>query len=287
MNFFFADDITVNNPSRPGVGVLVGIGGFHVSEENLNFLESELDERCREVGFPPVPLEGEFKWSPRRNVHWMRDHLVGDERRDFQIQVLEIAQQHDAEVRVIIEDCNYNCAIFGEEHDMSVTKMFMERVQRTLAEEEEHGLIIVDRPSGGRQDEDQFLTTCIDTIQNGTDYIVPSSVALNVLSSPSKFIRCLQLADLIVGCTVNYMAGEGRYTPPLFEHVKPMLSSQRNRIGGIGLKMYPDFRYANLYHWLLGDETWSQYNRQYKCRDSFNLPIGEKPYPTDPMVLRD
>jgi hypothetical protein len=25
------------------------------------------------------------------------------------------------------------------------------------------------------------------------------------------------------------------------------------RIGGIGLKIHPDFKYANLYHWLVGN----------------------------------
>ena len=29
----------------------------------------------------------------------------------------------------------------------------------------------------------------------------------------------------------------------------------RQRIGGVGLKIHPDLRYANLYYWLVGDDV--------------------------------
>ncbi len=45
------------------------------------------------------------------------------------------------------------------------------------------------------------------------------------------------------------------------------------RTGGIGLKIHPDFKYANLYHWLLGDRVWMK--GPMGCK----LPQAELPYP--------
>jgi hypothetical protein len=76
------------------------------------------------------------------------------------------------------------------------------------------------------------------------------------LTGDSKNTRLLQLADLIVGCTLAYVSGEDEYSPPLFEgQIKGMLREEGGRIGGVGLKLHPDFSYANLYHWLLDDES--------------------------------
>lgn len=95
---------------------------------------------------------------------------------------------------------------------------------------------------------------------------------MNVLSTPSKLVRLLQLADLITSCTVSYVSGEARYAPETFVHVKPLLCTQWGHIGGIGLKIHPDFLYMNLYHWLLGDAF------VWKGSKKFDLPIRADPY---------
>ena len=288
MLIFFADDTKFKSPSREGMGPLIGIGGFYVDAEKLNSLEEKLDVLCLKTGFPRDHVEGEFKWSPHKKKHWMRDNLIEDERQEFRLNVLDIAKKHGVEIRVIIEDGSYKPAIPGtDDHDMSVTKLFMERVQRTLERESDHGLVIVDRPSGDRKSEDAFLSQCIETIQNGTDYVTPDSIALNVLSSPSKYLRCLQLADLIVGCSVSYIAGEYTHSPPLFERIKTMLCKQGDCVGGVGVKIHPDYRYVNLYHWLLGDKKWGKFQNAFGCSVPHSLPIQDKPYPSSPTVERD
>jgi hypothetical protein len=50
------------------------------------------------------------------------------------------------------------------------------------------------------------------------------------------------------------------------------------RIGGLGLKIHPDFRYANLYHWLLGDSHFVRYQSGYP------LPFKSRPYAIDALV---
>ena len=94
--------------------------------------------------------------------------------------------------------------------------------------------------------------TALETIREGTQFVDLEKIAL-VLTEDSKNVRLLRLADLIVGCTVAYVGGEGDRSPALFDqHIKPMLRSEQGRIGGVGLKLHADLRYANLYHWLLG-----------------------------------
>jgi hypothetical protein len=72
----------------------------------------------------------------------------------------------------------------------------------------------------------------------------------------SRHSRLMQLADLITSCTLSYVGGQVEHHTTLFkEKVAPQLRSMGGRIWGYGLKIQPDFRYGNLYHWLLGDES--------------------------------
>jgi hypothetical protein len=69
-------------------------------------------------------------------------------------------------------------------------------------------------------------------------------------------MRVLQLADIVVSCAVSRVSGESNFSPIVFPQVKKLLRFDGTRIGGVGLKLHPDLRYANLYHWLLGDSHW-------------------------------
>jgi hypothetical protein len=51
-----------------------------------------------------------------------------------------------------------------------------------------------------------------------------------------------------------------------------LLRDDGNRIGGVGVKIQPDFSYANLYHWLLGDTHF------YKGFVGVPMPIIGRPY---------
>lgn len=271
MDLFFADDARQRKPSRPGMGPLVSIGGIYVPSQEVGHLERAIDTLCADYGFPP---REEFKWSPGREL-WMRDNLVGEERQEFLIRMLSLAQDSEVKAIVIVEDTGYETATGALSAEEDVTCLFLERVHKLLNKARAEGIVIVDRPSGGRADEDRFLANCLETLQSGTDYVKPDRIALNVLSTPSKLIRLLQVADVVTSCTVAAVGGEDVHSPPVFDVVRSLLHSDMGRIGGVGLKIHPDFRYVNLYHWLLGDTNF------LKHAVGHPLPLRDFPYSSD------
>lgn len=261
MDFFFGDDARQRNPSRPGMGSLVAIGGVHLSGQSIRDLERILDTICMEYGFPPGE---EFKWSPGREL-WMYGNLVEERRSEFFTQVLNRIQESGAKAIVIIEDTDYNTATGVRSSEEDVARLFLERIHNALRARGSNGIVIVDRPSGSRAQEDKFLVNCLETLQSGTRYVKPDRIALNVLSTPSKLVRLLQVADVVTSCTLATVAGETRFSPPVFAVIRGLLHADTGRIGGVGLKIHPDFRYGNLYHWLLGDE--------YFIRGNVGIPL--------------
>jgi uncharacterized protein DUF3800 len=268
MDFIFADDSRQRRPSRQGVGPLLSIGGLYVPGEAVRSLERSIDNLCAEFGFP---LNQEFKWSPGAEL-WMRDNLVGERRKDFFNNVVNEAALAGATALVVIEDTTYQRATNAANNELDVTRMFLERAEHLFRRNHDDGVIIVDRPGGGRVNEDKFLLDCVETIQSGTQYVKPERIALNALSGSSRLLRILQIADIITGCTTSLVAGEARYAPVIFSIIKRILYTENGRIGGVGLKIHPDFRYVNLYHWLLGDEYF------WRFQVGTPLPMPKRPY---------
>jgi hypothetical protein len=258
------------------MGPLVGIGGLHVPDKSLRALERAIDTLCADCGFPPGEA---FKWSPGEEL-WMRTNLVEDRRRDFFNSMLALAAMSGVTATIIIEEPGYQYATPDAPNaEVDVTRLFLERVEHLLRRKGVEGVVVVDRPGGGRAAEDKFLANCLETVQSGTNYVKPERIAINVVSTPSKLVRLLQVADVIIACTLALVGGEDRHSPGVFPSIKRILDREGNRIGGIGLKIHPDGRYANLYHWLLGDTT------LYKRGGGIRLPSTGRPYsagPNDP-----
>lgn len=80
---------------------------------------------------------------------------------------------------------------------------------------------------------------------------------------------------------MSYVAGEKKYSPRIFQSIKPLLETEEGVIGGFGVKLHPDFRYVNLYHWLLGDTHARIYNRASGTKDPTELPIHTGKYSED------
>jgi hypothetical protein len=272
MDFYFADDSKQTNPSRNGMGSLVAIGGIRVPGESVALLERQIDELCLRSGFPPKEA---FKWSPGREM-WMRDQLVEENRRDFFVELISLLAENNVGVVVVIADEGHGSATGAVTTEEDVTKMFIERVHYHLSS---GGLIIIDRPGGDRADEERFLEQCLETLQTGTSYVLPTNIALSPLTTNSRNVRLLQAADVITGCSLARVGGEEIYSPPLFEGIKPLFRNNFNRIGGVGLKIHPDGRYANLYHWLLGDTHFVRGNT------GSPMPLTDYPYSGDQHTL--
>jgi Protein of unknown function (DUF3800) len=252
MDLILVDDSKQAKPTRPGMGPLVGAGGLHVPSTSIRSLAGALDEICLGHGFPTP--QDEFKWSPKRKS-WMRKNLNEGKRYEFFAACLDAAQSHGAQACVVIADTTHKTTDGKRQgHELDVVKLFLERSHNHLGRTDTEAILLADHPSGGRPAEAAFVASCLEALRDGTPYTDLDRVAL-VLTGDSKSTRLLQLADLVVGCAMACVGGEATYSLPLFDgHIKPMLRSEQGRIGGVGLKIHADLRYANLYHWLLGDD---------------------------------
>jgi hypothetical protein len=251
MNFIFADDSKQNNPTREDMKPLIGLGGIHVSAEDLSNIEVEMDELCKNYNFPKGE---EFKWSPRKGTY-MHSNIIEQERIDFYKELFEISSNYNITAIVVASNIECRCADpSSNSHEEDVITMFLERADQLLNSNKRNGLVIIDKPGGGHKQVKALISKCLETLERGTDYVKFDSIPLPVMTADSKHIRLLQLADVVIGCCLARLAGELKYSPETFKLIKPLLRKEFDRIGGVGFKIHPDLRYKNLYHWLLGDE---------------------------------
>lgn len=252
MKIYFADDSRHNkNITRKGMGAIIAIGGICIESNKLSSIEKEIESICQKVGFPPNEA---FKWSTSSDM-WMRKNLLGDDRINFFTEILSCAKKYKVEGLVVIEDAECKTASGSTSVEHDAMTLFLERVEWHLGSTNSEGIVILSKPSGGGSDENKVLAECMKTLEEGTKYAELKRIALNVLTAPSKQIRLLQVADLITSCTTAHVAGHTKLSPFIFPKVKELLlRDYSDRIGGIGVKIHPDFKYANLYHWLLGDK---------------------------------
>jgi len=272
MDVIFVDDAAQKAPSRPGMHSVLGVGGIHVSEGSLQELESQIETVCTEFGFPPNEI---FKWSPGREL-WMHKNLIDAQRQQFFIRILGLAQDQGSTAIVVIEDTRYETATGVQSPEVDLIQLFLERAHHQLTARQSSGMVIVSQPSGDRKSESKFLAHCLETLRAGTEYVKPERIVLNVLTSPPKFIRLLQLADVVTSCTVAFVCGESSFSPAVFNSIKSMLARELGRIGGVGLKIHPDGKYRNLYHWLLGDSHFVRF------MEGLPMPLSDYPYSSNP-----
>lgn len=181
----------------------------------------------------------------------MREGLTGPSRQRFFADALKLAVAAGCTALVVVVDTTGKPAIAtsGSPEEDAVA-LFLERAHHHLRSETgTEALVLVDRPSGNRRDEVEFLAKCLVTMREGTSYVLPDRLTL-VVATQSRLVRLLQLADVVVSSSLACVAGERQYSPAIFSAIRPMFRGG----GGFCLKIHPDGRYVNLYHWLLGDD---------------------------------
>jgi hypothetical protein len=274
VDFVFVDDARQSKPSRVGIGSLVALGGVHVPATEVGPLEQALRKHCVSIGFPP---DQQFKWSPGKKETFMKNKLLDQARIEFYQCVLDIAASHGARCCVVIEGTSRNPARSSSlNHEEDVVSLFLERVQWALVTSGQHGLVVAASPSGGPGDEEKFLQNCADLLHHGTEYMQLDKISLGVLTAKSRKLRLLQFADVVTSCAVSRVAGESNFSPPIWEMLKPLWRSDGNRIQGVGVKLHPDYVFANLHYWLLGEQYF------YKANTGTPLPLRGYPYFDDP-----
>ncbi len=250
------------------------MGGIHVPAEQVGQLERAIGVVCESVGFPK---DQEFKWSPGKKEDFQRNHLTGEARVEFYRQLLELARNHHAKALIVVEDESRRRArTTSKNHEHDVTALFLERADWSLSNAHRLGVVVAAAPQGAARGQGKFLADCAELLQAGTEFMKLDRIALGVLTAKSQQLRLLQLADIVTSCTVARVAGESDYSPEIFDLVLPLFRVDRSRVGGIGLKIHPDFVYANLYHWLLGDTHF------WKGNCGHPLPIKGRPFDEDP-----
>jgi hypothetical protein len=271
MDVFFLDDSESSAPTRPGMRAMVAAGGVYVPSESLRELENEIEAICTNRGFPSGE---EFKWSPGREL-WMRSNVVSTDRADFFKDILDAAVGRDVRAVVVMVETKAASAIHAGSPGLDATFMLLERANNLLTARRREALVIADEPSGGAGVSKAFVAECVRTLKRGTKYVPMDRLHL-VVAADSRHTRLLQLADLVTGCVTAYVSGEPKYSPTTFISIKPMLRrGTRGQIGGNGLKIHPDFRYVNLYHWLLGD------NYLVRGNVGHQYPLKQFPYAED------
>lgn len=275
MDVFFGDDAVQEKPLRDRMGSLVATGGIYVNGDQVQSLERSLNFICSQFKFP----KGErFKWSPNPAM-WMHKGLVDPDRHAFFEWVLRTCADHHAEITVVISDTDGRLPRGYRTHTEYVTAMLLERVD-WQARGRTSVIVIVDRPGGGRGEERAFLAHSLVTLQTGTGYVVPAHIAINPVATDSAFIRLLQAADLVTSCVTAHVAGLTRLAPALLPMVKPLLHRASHRVGGIGVKIVPEYWYGNLYHWLFEDSHF------WRANVGHPLPFKGWPYEKSADVFK-
>lgn len=233
-------------------------------------LERAIQDYCGSVG---LPQDEQFKWSPGETEKFMKNEMNSKDRIEFFINLIGLAKSHGAEAYVVITDTQFNHALKeSKDHEHDITSLFLERADWAFHNAKKDGIVLIAAPGGGPKDRNKFVAQCLETIRVGTKYVDFENMALGVLIAPSRQIRLLQLADVLTSCTVARVGGENNFSPRVFSEIKQIFSRQGSRTGGIGLKIHPDFKYVNLYHWLLGDSFYS------KGYFGGPLPLKTRPY---------
>lgn len=249
MEVFFADDSTQKG-ARQGMGKVIGLGGVLVGEGALRALSADVDRVAGEFG---IPTGEELKWSPHKGS-WIYENLHGGDRTACYTQVLQAALAHNVRAIVICWDTGRTWLQGKDAFKRCVTFLF-ERMTMDLEERDSHAILIADRPGGGKDQEEEFLSDFVTHVQEGTEYVDADRVLLNVLTTSSHLLRHLQVADLVTGITTSMVCGSYDYAAALFPYVQPLLIKHRTTgaVGGTGVKLFPR-ELINIYRWVLSEK---------------------------------
>jgi hypothetical protein len=162
--------------------------------------------------------------------------------------MLEAAAVHHARTVTVILDHSATYTSHSQaEAGKVVLKWLYERVSMLLADYNDAGIMIADKPGGGAREEKRWLADTLALTNDGTEYVQPGRVVPPVLTADSRHVPHLQLADLIAAATSGAIAGH-----PSALELGRLLATLMHRhtlgyVNGAGLVLFP--RHYNLpYH---------------------------------------
>jgi hypothetical protein len=243
MRVAFLDDSEQASPPRAGLGRLLAIATVIFPQEHLAPFATDLVGIAASLG---IPSGEELKWHPPRGSFLQRadGQLIKTLRR----RMFEAAAAHQVRTVTVILDhsaayTSYSKAEAGKE----ILKWLYERVSMLLADYNDAGIMIADKPGGGAREEKRWLADTLALTNDGTEYVQPGRIILPVLTADSRHVPHLQLADLIAAATSGAIAGH----PPALELgrlLAPLMHRHSLRyVNGAGLVLFPK-HYNLLYH---------------------------------------
>ena len=103
----------------------------------------------------------------------MHTSLQESDRLLFFLQICGLLTEAGSRALVVIADRDHNPAISGLTPEQDTVAMLIERIANRLRSDRDIGIVIADRPGGGRQAEETFLAECLEVLQRGTDFVTP------------------------------------------------------------------------------------------------------------------
>lgn len=203
----------------------------------------------------------------RLSGHQIRiaNNLVGDRRILAYSDILDLIRLfHGKEIVAVwrrditpydLTESKWKCIEF-------VTERFQFFLQ---AQDDRNGIIIADFPGSGAE-EKKLLSDYYQLLENGTKYVKPTNIIMNLLTTESHLSPGLQLADLVVGITTAMCTDGRKYAQDYWHVVKNNLHrSPYGEVMGCGLKVFP-MEISEEVHETLFPEDFEESYEEYRER---------------------
>lgn len=229
MNILFIDDTEQFNRQY------IGVGGVILHDDNLKNLFALFQQKKELRG---IPSQEEIKWHPPENS-WLVQNLKYEDRILAYSDILNLIGLFNGKIIVaVLRRDNLTQNIVDDK--WKCIEFVTERFQFFLQEhKDKNGIIIADYPSSGLENK-ELLGRYYQFLANGTRYVKPNNIVMNLLTTQSHLNPALQLADLVVAIVTCMCIPRNQYALPYWDIVKRNLHCNKNgEIMGCGLKVYP------------------------------------------------
>jgi hypothetical protein len=229
MNILFIDDTEQLSKTY------IGVGGVILRDDTLSNLYSLFTSKKEAHG---IPSQEEIKWHPPQNS-WLRQNLKDEDRISAYSDILDLIGSFNGKIIVAVLRRD-NPAQNIVDDKWKCIEFVTERFQYFLQEQDDKdGIIIADYPSSNVENK-ELLGRYYQLLANGTRYVKPNNIVMNLLTTQSHLNPALQLADLVVAIATGMCTPHNQYALPYWDIVKRNLHCNKNgEIMGCGLKVFP------------------------------------------------
>lgn len=248
MRLVFIDDSCQRQPLRRELQKLLAFGAVIAPESSMREYSRLLDSIRSRHG---LPENEEIKWNAPRGSAL---GALGEETLELFSTMLRGADDLGMKSVVCIWERNDRWKVEEPEALKKTLKFLYERVERYLEASQDTGVVIADRPPGGRGEETQWISEALDLTKQGTEYVTAERVVMPIVTAPSKLVPLLQLADLVTAGVTAAVAGFPKGLKMVNDLIPLLNTNSRGQVGGTGVKIYPD-DLVDLYR-IFGDESY-------------------------------